>query len=641
MLRFNVRKYKDRHSCVYLFFSKLFYGDINKICSNLIKQLESIRRDGPRPPAPVNPIHRPIENPNHEPFNPVHNWRPNPNRPIENPHVLNPINWLNPVNVDPWRNGPDFFNPGRHNLPNNPVKLPPEPINPQRPQAPANAYVKPKPNPLTPSFDIRTLPAIEILPPERKQVQAPIAEEKIELGRVLESSRLKFYELFAEKFQMANDGNAIRLPFMNISPQGVSIRLNKLLNDNGFAAWLEELCKKEDVVYQRKAIIPNNDHRHTIEFTLSLEEAQKLIKAPTPNKGLNHLAKFTGQNEFRFKSCSKIQQNENVPDVENTIAYNLVQLDSSFKLEEGLPVVKFSETGLSLKLNDHSVKLKEILTQVFGFKCEDINETINTKKYSYEFKFSRDQIENVLNLLGLDKIPPDGLSDRFNSGEITYINYLKEIKLYHPYQPVKTLDALESIKESIKIIVPNENQTVPHVAYHPRGWVSVMIPQGNDDYVQKLSAFLNCQPLKINKEFNKTHYDREFRIYHDDMGSLENFLKKLKLDVSPEGYPYLDILNDFNPKITPVYAASGNDELNFLQTLSRTLSALNPKFKEQSKIFSPVDMPELSDLALVQTEYNQNGIDIKIPKILNDDPIHIGPKTTQSLGQYSIECFRH
>ena len=534
LVQYNVQNYKSQHSKVYLFFSKIFFGDIDKISHKLIQHLDTLRIRYPQ--------HAPIE-----------------------------LNDFAPIEAD--------------------------------------------------------------------------------LENRVKSNRLKFYELFSEQIQTPAPEEKeplLRLPLVNITAKGVSIRLPRELVTTGFNEWLEKLLNDKQIPFaQKNIVVPYEGIRLSKEFTLTLEDADKLLEN-IPSKGLSHLETLIRQPDLDVQHFHKHFRQENEPHIENTIAINLARLNPKLhQLLDGMkshpqpqipfpvPVVEFDSQGMQIKIAENDDYLKELLQQVFDFKGEPIEEVNYSRPYKYVFRIGRDDIENVLIQLGMDKIPGDQLAARYNQGEISYLQRLVETKRYHIYQPVRTNDVVESITESLAAVVPNENQSKPHVSWHPRGWLSIKIPQGQEAYAESLATYLKSPAIDLQEFKHENHL--ELVIYEE---MLPQFLKKLKLENTPDQISYLENLQEFaGQQPLEVFFAENEGNLDLRRTLSRTLTALDPDSKAILKDYSPQDFPELQDIPLVNVQYVDDQLDLKVPKILNDKLIPIGPQKSVTFGSYLEHVF--
>ncbi len=631
-----VKKYKSKHGKIYLFFSRLFFGDVDKRSKAFTNHLDSLRRR--------------YEN----------NLIDNRGNNIDaNPNIIND-------NANPMDNGFGKVNP--------------KPINPKlRKNHPTKARNVKK--------DL--VEKAKLIPLVYKAYVPSPTDESKKLENQVKEGRLKFYEIFSEKIQTPEPNDELFLPLMDINHRGVEIYLPQQLIHDGFDVWLKQKCEGFKVVFKEEELthtiklkdkkgyisernigVPFSDIRCFKKFTLSLEEANKLINE-VPDQGLAHLSKFIKQPDLKVHHCFESHKHGNEPQIEDTISLTLAQLDPKLhqlikdvkshpelQAQFPVPLVEFDDQGISIKipdLNKDAVEelteeektlisscenLKNLLKQVLGLKGSIIEETHIDRNYGYMFQINPDDIENFLKQLGMDKIPPEGLFEkRYAKGDITYIQHLVQTERYHAYQPVKTNDALESIQDSLAKIVPYNFQVKPYVSYHPRGWLSLKFQDWSDDYVQKLAAFLKTEPLCINQAFNKENYTSEIII---DEKELPAFLQKLKLDTTPDGTSYQDRLLEFRGAALEAlnendfrYAEDENGQLDLRRTIMRVFSALEPNVKEILRGFSAKDLPETS-IDLVQIDYTQG---VKIPQQLNDTMIYIGPERVLSFGEYLSHIF--
>lgn len=462
-----------------------------------------------------------------------------------------------------------------------------------------------------------------------------------QLEKLLKQDRLKFYHLFSEQIQI-QENEPIRLPLIEITKKEVFIRCPQQQVANGFERWLEKWFNERRIKFEKPVVKPGsiyNETRFAKEFVLSLEDAFKIIK-DIPDQGLNLLSQMLRQKDCKVHHKSSLLFND--PCVEETISFTLAHLDphlhqllnenplAPFELQP-LPIVEFNDLGMSIKLPDSEENLKNLILQIFDFKGGLIEkeEVHFERAYTYQFFISRDEIGQAFKVLGLNEIPiEDG------NVKMTYLQYLQENQKYHSYQPVLKEDALESIVESLKALVPNKAQSVPYVTYHPRRWLSVKLPQEKENYTKDLLTYLKCTALTISEVISGSFYDQEIIIYDDENKHIEKFLKKLQLENSPEGNPYIELLRKC-PGLSlsrPYYAEVIENRPNIRQTIARTLSALDPEIKEILEKIPPEG--STSHLSLVSIDFNEKGIQIKIPKQLNDKKYPLGPHKLLSFGEY-------
>ncbi|QLH37111.1 MAG: hypothetical protein HWD61_14020 [Parachlamydiaceae bacterium] len=239
---------------------------------------------------------------------------------------------------------------------------------------------------------------------------------------------------------------------------------------------------------------------------------------------------------LRVHPCTTSYAWGNDLNIENTISLTLAQLDpalhdlisevkSSPKPHSNmeLPIVQFDDQGMIIKIAESTERLKDLLVQIFGFKGCPIEEMHYGRPYNYEFYIPRDEIENVIKQLGMDIIPPENLYKRYSEQNISYLQYLIETRRYHAYKPTRTNDVLETLKESLTSLVPNEMGIRPYVSFHPRGWLSIKLPDWSPEYSRLLASYLKRELIPIQQEFNHdVHYVNEILIYEAE---IETFFK--------------------------------------------------------------------------------------------------------------------
>lgn len=600
-----VQNYKSKHGKVYLFFSRVFFGNVDKVSRDLISHLRDLRQ------------------------------RHDPNAPADEPKIEIPKK--NPFNFD----DDEWIDFGDDEIEQNPFKK-----QPKRPQQ----------KPIQEPVDFTQAP---VYGPYRP----PVADQAAQLENQIKDARLKFYEIFGEKVQITKDDDAL-LPLVKITNQTVIIDIPKALAANGFDAWFEQMLKDRQIQAEIRPLgkkLGNKEIPEPIdgigcvkEFKLTLLEAQKLIK-DMPEKGISSLSKMlVDERGLTIYHSQTAQIWGNEPNIEDTISLTLAHIEPKLDNDLGnvkanpflqknhpVPIVEFDDQGMIIKIPEDNVNLKNIIAQVFGFKQlftsngEPLEEVQFDRTYKI-FRLNREEIENFLNQLGLDKIPPEGLHDNYANGNVTYLQYLIQSCRYHAYRPQREDGVLESISKSLSVLVPNEMQVEPLVSYHFRGWVSIKMSDLNLDYNRMLSSFLKTELFEIKQEFNGLSYVHEIIIHEEE---LPKFLKTLKLENNPNGTPYTDLLKEFKISLEVSYAESEDKQIDLPRTIARTLSILEPNLKTFFKIndFTPQSIPEF-DFPFAQVNYLQDGLEIKIPKALNCN-ILIGPGKIRKLGEYLSQVF--
>lgn len=63
----------------------------------------------------------------------------------------------------------------------------------------------------------------------------------------------------------------------------------------------------------------------------------------------------------------------------------------------------------------------------------------------------------------------------------------------------------------------------PYVSFHPRGWLSIKLPDWSPEYSRLLASYLKRELIPIQQEFNHdVHYVNEILIYEAE---IETFFK--------------------------------------------------------------------------------------------------------------------
>lgn len=693
-INLNVQRYKSRHSKIYLFFSRLFFGNIDIISSQLINRLNYLRHRNPGNDGlggvgipdgqPVQGID-PQDQMYHNLFNRNQNRYPNFN---QNNRRLN-------FGFDQFFNNPIF------NLPQRPAPNVPVGQNPQD------------------EVDI----AARSTPPVYGPYVPPAIDETRKLENEIKSSRLKFYKLFSEKIQPPQEGRPLRVPLIEITANAVFIRLPgerkvdpvtkkpvtkeviKEMEDedeNGnitkiqvksrvpdfavspnlveFDDWFKQkLAASNAVCISTKDGVVRAPEGITCvkEYKLTLDDAKKLLQGVEECQGLANVADIVKENELKILNVHHYLQPEFwgfSPSIENTIAFTLAHLDPKLHKDIdnsrkhpapqeafAIPFVQFDEKGMTIKFPYQEIEsetevagkkekikmpdenLKDLIKQFFGLSEKGIEEMLFDRPYKAMFRIKRDEIENFMNQLGLETIPADDLDDSYIKGDITYLQHLIRTNHYHPYRPVRKNDLLESISGSLANFVPNKNNAMPHVSYHPRGWLSIKLPAHSEEYNKKLASRLGCNLLTLPRSLGDT-YRNEIIFYDDEKGvednekkkKIEKLLKKLQLETAPNGTAYVDLLQQATSRdhLKVFYAETRPGKLDPLGTIARTISALDPVIRNGLEALAPTADPKSASLTLAQVRYRYNNLEIKIPKQLNDKTIAISPEKSLSFGEY-------
>lgn len=619
MVRKKTDAYKNKHGAFYRFLSRLLYGDIDIISKNLINHLDRLRLS----------------------------FRP----PLDNQPDLKDD--FPPFNVEDFI---DFFPEDQfaQNLPVQPPK-------------------KNKPDSKKPVQPAKKIDEEVLLkPPVYGPYIAPAPDEETKLENHIKSNRLKFYEFFSQKIQIPEDPDEpLRLPFISINSKELAIHLpDKVKTD--FVKWLENELAARNIVYQVKnEMFRQVGALYTKVFKFTLEEADKLIQTFDNNIGLMNLTQLIRKDKpLEICHCITSEPWGHIPQIENTISLSLSQLDSGLlPIDSNLkshpqphskidvPIVQFDEKGMTIKIPESRPLLTKLLTQVFGLPGkggDDVAETHFERKYNYVFQIQREEIESFIKQLGLDKIPSEGLHERYKQGDITYLQHLIETHRYHPYKPVRknekgeVLEPLDAIRESLAALVPNEMGIRPYVSYHPRGWLSIKLPDWSPDYPRLLATYLKREPIQINEEINGITYVNEI-IYYDDgklvdeaskKKEIEELFKTLKLENFPEEKTsYIELFRKYNYESLEELYAETEGDLDLARTIGRRLTALEPKSKESLMAYTPEMYPEFANIDLVAVEYDSDKFEIKVPKSLHDRLIPVSSTKSLHFCEYLSSIF--
>ncbi len=493
---------------------------------------------------------------------------------------------------------------------------------------------------------------------------------------------MKFYEIFSEKIQLAKGEEAEdnQLPLIGITGENVFIRLPKCQIDNEFEKWLEEKLKDPNnpIQYKLEKLTVEKEYKmgkganekiikkeipenidgisYHKKFTLSLEEASKFLKN-VPDQGLANLTKFTGQPELKLQHCHKPEIWGNAPNIPNTISLTLAQLDPQLQKElkeldshpqphqdHLVPIVEFDDFGMLIKTPTSKENFSSLIKQFFGLKQlvnaegAKLEETHFERKYEV-FRVEREGVENFLKQLGMDNIPAQNLHERYMNGDISYLQHLVETRCYHPYRPERTNDALTSIKDSLSDLVPNELKVQANVSYHPRGWLSIKLPNWGENYNEMLANYLKTELIPINHEFNGEHYTSEIIIHEED---IPKFLKTLELEKTPDGSSYVERLKNYAGKesLDEVFSEANQGEIDLPRTISRRLGTLDPNNKGKGlKDFSRRGFPEAAGIILPRVNINNGIIEIRIHPKQNENKVKIGPEKELTFGEYLSHVF--
>lgn len=400
------------------------------------------------------------------------------------------------------------------------------------------------------------------------------------------------------------------VPLVAFDDDGMSIKISDSSKDLNCLSALEQCLKSEDLKDSKK-------------FKENLENIQKLqanLKELVKSSNLKDHLKDLKNLDDKLNSLIKLYiAKDQAKFDENLKSFICSQNFNEFlKVQENLKkIVKVEEN------------LKDLLKQLFGFieNNEGIEEVHFGRSYPYTFRVERNEIENVLKYLGLEAIPSKDLHKLYSKGDITYLQHLIETKRYHAYRPERKNAVLESIIQSLKVLVPNELDVLPHVSFHPRGWLSIKLPNWSLDYNKMLLAYLKYPSTHIDEVFNENEtYTSEIIIYEEE---IFNFLKKLKLE---------DTLYDFGNETLEKKPVEEDKKLNLMATIGRTLSALEPLTKAILDGYNENDLPEIGEVKLVQASGNELGLDLKIPNELYETKI-ISLGTTFSFGKYLESVF--
>lgn len=587
-IREKTLEYKSKHGAVYLFFCKIFFGNINRLSHGLIQEIQKLKS----------------------------RYKAETNEYVGN----DTNNYLLNGNKDPCEDTQSF----------------------------EESIEEPSPHIMNTS----------VLQPYEELLSPPVYENYIprELNEKekLEINRFKFFHIFAEKMKV--DFDAIFLPTVNISSNEVKIGLRRKHNIDGVSQWFIDLLKQKNIPFQEKKCTQPHLGLER-EVILSLEDAAKLI-ADVPGDGVETLSSLLGR-EIQVYHSYESHAWGNAPSVEDSLALTLAHLDpildqtipKNFHPHErenyALPLVSFDLHGMNISITEDNEGLKNLIEQLLGVKANILHNTeiYNGHAYAYEFKVPRNKVETVLEQLGLGTVPAlknthFQLHEVYSSQQITYIQHLTHIKRYHSYTPsIDENNVVSSLEQSLQALVSNPGHVLPRVSIHPRGWISIKIPKGNEPYGNLLAQYL---------EVEKTHlhagkFDAEIIIYGEKktLGQetrLEKFLKKLELDKN------LVFLNTLQ-KCLSIKDSSGllyaevEGELDLPGTISRTLAALHPSMKEILPSYLSTDaiQDDLS-LPLVEIKHHFIGMSITIPKHLNSNLIdYNGKKIT--FGDYLSNVF--
>jgi Domain of unknown function (DUF4804) len=443
-------------------------------------------------------------------------------------------------------------------------------------------------------------------------------------------------------------------------------RITHLFKEN-----LIELLKQQgiDTATPHKIAIPG---LHNEEYVIPYEKAADFLKG-IPGLGLS-IDGLTEKQVFDLLGIYPLPvhhsaDKEGNARVTNTIALTLAHLDpclharlndpkftkrSSPETELELPRVTFDPLGMNILIPPGQTALQNRLEEVCMKKCTSIETNIKdpdrTRTYASSIQIESDRIPDFLKFLNMDEIPAEGMHPAYAKKTRTYLEELEKTNTFHEYKPVLKPDPLDSLNESLAAVVPNSNskilegrhivapapvifKAIPSVALHPRGWLSIRIPSdANDDYKNNLSKFLGkpIAPINFQDESGKS-YSQEIVVYQEELPA---FLKKMKLEKATNGEPFLDELRAASGvnNLEVLYGVNPDKEIRVANTISRTLASYDPETKKLLKKYRPQDSPELAmDLPIL--DFNERGLEIWIPKSLQDKEMQIG-KQKVPFGNY-------
>lgn len=647
LVKEKVENYKKKHCKIYLIISRILFGNIDKISKTLVDQLEILRKDY----QPQNANTEDKEESFHEKSSLEKLKESSPTaRYLDLGNVGLANQKLGPVNFeDQYFTNLEFSDtdiddseePFFSQLSAEDLKLF------GNPQQESIKPIKKKPTPI-----VEQNIAVLLTPPVYKP--QPSSDETFKLLNQLKKDRIKFYELFSQKIKLDTSHQEVYVPLIEIQPEGLYIRIPQQLKEHDpFCSWFEKLFKSPND-YEKKKPARGKAYlgiQYDVEYRLSLAEAENLIKE-IPHKGITHLAQLTNlkATDLNVHPYSSAEIWGYAPSVEDTISLTLANLDPhlSIKLREittpkpqsayAIPLVEFDSQGLMIKIPDsrqklddlaemirelppgnyskqkelentkneieNSIKreenLKDLIKQIFGLEEIRGEESHFSRLYGYFFHVKRDEIENFLMQLGMDQIAPHGLHQVYCAGNITYIQHLIQTGKYHAYRAVRMNDAVESIQNSLANLVPNKTYSIPHVSYHPRGWLSIKLKQNSQDYNDRLIEFLGHPLCPIHQNFNREIFTGEIFIY-DEM--LPKFLKQLNLEEAPDNISYLDKLGIGKKLELENCVVQKDNKVDLLGTIALRLA----RFASNDK--SDRFLPQVS----VKNSDQEKGIEIWIP----------------------------
>jgi hypothetical protein len=304
-----------------------------------------------------------------------------------------------------------------------------------------------------------------------------------------------------------------------------------------------------------------------------------------------------------------------------------------------MPLITIEPLAMQIRIPEGQDLLAELIKSVHGYICETEDTIINNRQYSHKLAIPRDEIKLFLDKIGLQALP-------IVVGEGSYFNSLAHAGHVHAYEPVVVADPLESLNRSLSAIVPNvrlnmrtfsEEPLVPYTAMHPKGWLSIRIPQAetqsqdwnavDDHYVKGLKAYLNLgDPFAIDFTHAGVTYDREFRI---DGRELSKFLKLVQLENNSEGASMRDMLSPADRE--PYQPIIRGDAM---ETIKVNIAALQPELKEMLLCGQNISQFH------VQFVNGPGGlIEIQIPRALHQKRMQISPNRNVLFGEFLAHTF--
>lgn len=542
-----VRKYSRRHCFIYRFLRCLFFGDINKISLNLIKQIHDFQTC-------------------------CHKYRP-----------YDPLNIVSERSV-------------QRNLSTSSGKI--------------------------------------------ESTAQPILTERTVAEQMLNTIGLSIYDVLAEKSSFSKDtiklDKAMRhLPLVVSMHEHLAIRLPRQLVDKGMDKACAEWLKSLSINYKQQIIShAYKGKTFACEFIIEQFDVEKflkiILKESKEYKEVNPLTILDLRSRKFFLRRNLMES------IQFTLGYHdpaiRKQLDVyedhnedyvERSLKIALPIINFDTLGLTIKIPKDKPYLEKSILEIYKLSLSHgIDEIHGKYHYDKVIRVPRKEVP-----VFLKNLVPDG-------GD-TLLEFFKSEGKYHEYSPIELPDPIDSITQSIAALVENKLFAEPLVILHPRGWMSIRIPKGHEEYKEKLIEYLNINPRPIDCEINGKSYDTEFCISSD---IIPLFLKNtLQLFRKNDQESMIEQLVECceNKNFQPMIMLDSNKKIDFSATLAFTLATLHDELAKVVK----ENRLKLNKEHLPRISIESKGLEIFISKGLNNKKIKIGPKDWIPFSEYICRLF--